>query len=323
MIVAMEAAPEVRVADDPNALAEIAAREVVAVARAAVAARGRFTIALAGGSTPRATYRRLAEPPLSAEMPWDRTLVFFGDERGVPRDDPESNYGMARAALLSRVPIPPDQIFPIQGDAPDTDAVAAEYARTLGEVFRVRRGEVPRLDLVLLGLGIDGHTASLFPGSPVLKETFRIVTAVHAAAASIPERITLTYPILNAAACVIYLVSGAEKAKVVRAALGERGGQLGAVVARASRGVGRAVPGDDPVVAARQSRHHVAAHPAKADEAELHQDVRPDGSNAAAARSRIHSSRPSVGRTIAAGTAPPRSLSAARTTLAFSAPDAR
>jgi 6-phosphogluconolactonase len=236
MIVVMEAAPEIRVADDPNALAETAAREVVAVARAAVAARGRFTIALAGGSTPRATYRRLAEPPLSTEMPWDRTLVFFGDERGVPPDHPESNYGMAREALLSHVPIPSDHVFPIQGDAPDTDAVAAEYARTLGEVFRVRRGAMPRLDLVLLGLGIDGHTASLFPGSPVLKETFRIVAAVHAAAASIPERITLTYPIFNAAACVIYLVSGAEKAKVVRAALGERGGAVPAAMVRPTDG---------------------------------------------------------------------------------------
>ena len=136
MIVAMEPAPEIRVAADPNALAEAAAREVVAVARAAVAARGRFTIALAGGSTPRESYRRLAEPPLAAEMPWDRTLVFFGDERGVPPDHPESNYGMARAALLSHVPIPSDQIFPIQGDAPDTDAVAAEYSHDRDVVYR-------------------------------------------------------------------------------------------------------------------------------------------------------------------------------------------
>jgi 6-phosphogluconolactonase len=232
MIVAMEPAPEIRIADDPSALAETAAREVVAVARAAVAARGRFTIALAGGSTPRATYQRLAQPPLAGEMPWDRTFVFFGDERGVPPDHPESNYGMARAALLSHVPIPSRQIFRIEGEASDTDAVAADYARTLGEMFRVRRGEVPRLDLVLLGLGIDGHTASLFPGSPVLKETFRIVAAVHAAAASIPERITLTYPILNAAACVIYLVSGAEKAKVVRAALADQAGGVPAAMVR-------------------------------------------------------------------------------------------
>ena len=236
MIVGMDAPPEIRIVDDPSALADVAAREVLEVARAAVAARGRFTVALAGGSTPRATYRRLAEPPLAAQMPWDRTLVFFGDERGVPPDHPDSNYGMAYAALLSQVPIPPERVFRIPGEATDADAVAAEYARGLAEALGVRRGEVPRLDLVLLGLGIDGHTASLFPGSPVLKETFRTVVAVHAAAASIPQRFTLTYPILNAAACVIYLASGAEKAKVVKATLGERASGLPAAMVRPANG---------------------------------------------------------------------------------------
>src|SRR5438046_2018965 len=125
MIVTMEPAPEIRVAADPNALAEAASRECVAVARAAVAARGRFTIALAGGSTPRESYRRLAQPPLAAEMPWDRTLVFFGDERGVPPDHPESNYGMARAALLAHVPIPSVHNLPNQGGGAAAGAGAA------------------------------------------------------------------------------------------------------------------------------------------------------------------------------------------------------
>jgi 6-phosphogluconolactonase len=236
MIVGMDGPPEIRVADDPGALAEMAAREVLEVARAAVAARGRFAVALSGGSTPSATYRRLAEPPFATQMPWDRTLVFFGDERGVPPDHPDSNYGMAHTALLSRVPIPPERVFRIAGEAPDSDAVAADYARTLADAFGVRRGEIPRLDLVLLGLGIDGHTASLFPGSPVLKETFRTVAAVHAAAASIPERITLTYPTLNAAACVIYLVSGAEKAKIVKVALSDRASGVPAAMVRPTAG---------------------------------------------------------------------------------------
>jgi 6-phosphogluconolactonase len=236
MIGAVDATPEIRIADDPDGLAEIAAREVLEVALAAVAARGRFAVALAGGSTPRATYERLAQPPLAGQMPWDRTLVFFGDERGVPADHADSNYHMAHAALLARVPVSPDRVFRIPGEGADPEAVAAEYARTLGEVLGVRRGEVPRLDLVLLGLGVDGHTASLFPGSPVLKETFRTVAAVHAAAASIPQRFTLTYPILNAAACVIYLVAGAEKAKVVKAALGERAGGLPAALVRPTDG---------------------------------------------------------------------------------------
>jgi 6-phosphogluconolactonase len=232
MIVVMDAPFEIRIADDPASLAEIAAREVVDVARAAVAARGRFTVALAGGSTPRATYRRLAQPPLAAQMPWDRTLVFFGDERGVPPNHEDSNYGMAHTALLAHVPVPPEHVFRIRGEGADPDAVAADYARALAEALGVRRGEIPRLDLVLLGLGVDGHTASLFPGSPVLKETFRTVAAVHAAAASIPQRFTLTYPVLNAAACVIYIVSGAEKAKVVKAALTDRATGLPAAMVR-------------------------------------------------------------------------------------------
>jgi 6-phosphogluconolactonase len=236
MIVSMDAPFEIRITDDPVSLAEIAAHEVVTVARAAVAARGRFAVALAGGSTPRATYRRLAQPPLAAQMPWDRTLVFFGDERGVPPTHADSNYGMALSALLAHVPIQPERVFRIRGEDPDPDAVAADYARVLAEALGVRRGETPRLDLVLLGLGIDGHTASLFPGSPVLKETFRTVAAVHAAAASVPQRFTLTYPVLNAAACVIYIVSGAEKAKVVKAALADSTTTVPAAMVRPSDG---------------------------------------------------------------------------------------
>ena len=215
---AMDVAPEVRILEDDDELAETAAGLIVDVATTAVAQRGRFTVALAGGATPRATYERLARPPLSELMPWARTYVFFGDERGVPTDHPDSNYGMAHRALLSKVPIPPRQIFRIPGEAADPESVATDYARTLAEEMKVRRGEAPRLDLVLLGLGIDGHTASLFPGSPVLKEVFRTVAAVHAAAAVIPQRFTLTFPVLNAAACVIFLVSGSVKAKVVKAA---------------------------------------------------------------------------------------------------------
>jgi 6-phosphogluconolactonase len=222
MIEVMDAAAEVRILEDGDELAETAAGLIVDLATSAVAQRGRFSVALAGGETPRDTYERLARPPLSELMPWARTLVFFGDERGVPPEHPDSNYGMADRALLSKVPIPPRQVFRIPGESADAETVATEYARTLSEELKVRRGETPQLDLVLLGLGIDGHTASLFPGSPVLKEVFRPVAAVHAAAATIPERITLTFPVLNAAGCVIYLVSGAVKAKVVKAALAER-----------------------------------------------------------------------------------------------------
>jgi 6-phosphogluconolactonase len=236
MIGAMDAASEIRIVDDAPALAEAAAREVLAIALAAVADHGRFTVALAGGATPRVTYERLAAPPLRDRMPWRDTLVFFGDERGVPPDHADSNYGMAHRALLSRVPIAGERVFRIPGEGEDPEAVAAQYARTLADVLGVRRGEVPRLDLVLLGLGVDGHTASLFPGSPVLKETFRTVAAVHSTAAIIPQRFTLTYPVLNAAACVIYLVAGAEKAKVVKAALADPTSGLPAAMVRPTQG---------------------------------------------------------------------------------------
>jgi 6-phosphogluconolactonase len=212
---------EIVVVKDPPTLAETAARTIVDAARAAVAARGRFMLALAGGATPRETYERLALPPLRDAMPWNQTWIFFGDERAVGPDHPESNYRMAREALFDRVPVAADRIVRLHGEAEDRDAAAADYARTLAAVFQTRRGELPRFDLVLLGLGVDGHTASLFPGSPVLKEVFRPVAAVHAAAAAVPERITMTYPVLNAAARVLFLVTGAEKAKVVKSVLGE------------------------------------------------------------------------------------------------------
>lgn len=236
MIESMDAAAEIRIVEDADELAETAAGLIVDLATGAVAQRGRFTVALAGGETPRTTYERLARPPLSELMPWAQTFVFFGDERGVPAEHPDSNYGMAHRALLSKVPIPPRQVFRIPGEGTDPEAVATDYARTLGEELKARRGEMPRLDLVLLGLGIDGHTGSLFPGSPVLKEVFRTVAAVHAAAAVIPQRFTLTYPVLNAAACVVYLVSGVVKAKVVKAALADRTATVPAGLVRPTDG---------------------------------------------------------------------------------------
>jgi len=212
----MDEGPLVRLVDDATALADAAAQAIVDAAVESVAAHGRFSIVLAGGATPRATYMRLAAPPFAERLPWDRTWVFFGDERCVPPEHPESNYHMAYETLLCKVPIPGERVFRLRGEAEDPEAAATEYARMLAEVFETRRGELPRFDLVLLGLGLDGHTASLFPGSPALKEVFRPVVAVHAAAAALPQRLTLTFPPINAAARVIFLVAGAEKAKAVK-----------------------------------------------------------------------------------------------------------
>ena len=236
MIEAMPQPAEIIVVDDAAALAETAARAIVAAAVDAVKARGRFTVSLAGGGTPRTTYERLAQSPLRERMPWEQTWIFFGDERGVGPEHADSNFRMANAALISKVPVPATQVFRIRGEEGDPEAAAATYARTLGEVFGLRRGELPRFDLILLGLGVDGHTASLFPGSPALKEVFRQVAAVHAAAASIPQRFTLTFPVINAAAAVMFLAAGAEKAKVVKAVLGEPASALPAAMARPTDG---------------------------------------------------------------------------------------
>lgn len=228
--------PEIIVVNDPAALADAAARAIVDTALEAVAASGRFTIALAGGITPRATYERLAQSPQRERVPWDRTWIFFGDERGVPPTHADSNYRMANEALLSKVPVHAERIARIRGEADDPEAAAAEYAKRVSGALGSRRGELPRFDLILLGMGVDGHIASLFPGSPVLKEVFRPVAAVHAGAASIPQRLTFTFPLINAAARVMFMVAGSEKAKVLKTAFTEPGSGLPAAMVRPMNG---------------------------------------------------------------------------------------
>src|SRR5437899_3085943 len=174
----MGSKPTVTVVPDPDALADAAARLIAEAAADAIEARGRFMWALAGGETPRATYARLALPPFRERVDWRRVWVFFGDERAVPPDHPDSNYRMAHETLLGKVPIPAAQVLRIRGEAEDLEVAAAEYAGALVTAFGTRRGELPRFDLVLLGMGVDGHTASLFPGSPVVREALRAVAAV-------------------------------------------------------------------------------------------------------------------------------------------------
>ncbi len=196
-----------------------AAEEFTELAVEAVARSGRFTVALSGGSTPQRLYERLAEPPHRARVPWDRVEVFWGDERAVAPDHPDSNARLAVAALLSRVPIPPEGIHRIHAERADRDAAAREYQDEIARVFGVAAdGPAPALDLVLLGLGADGHTASLFPGSAALAESRRWVVS-HFVPALGAERITLTPPILNRAREVRVLVTGADKAGALRAVL--------------------------------------------------------------------------------------------------------
>ena len=185
---------------DPAALAEAAARWTAERIGRAVGERDACYLALAGGETPKGCYGRLAQPPYDGQLPWSRVFITWSDERRVPLDDPASNYAMARAALLDHVPVPGDQVFPL----------TEENLPALGRVPKDRAG-LPRFDVIHLGIGEDGHTASLFPGSSVLKERRAIVRAVDDAPKPPPHRLTLTLPALNAARAVLIMVSGAAK----------------------------------------------------------------------------------------------------------------
>jgi 6-phosphogluconolactonase len=212
---------ELKVFADLDALVQAAAEEIARSATSAIDAidsHGRFTIALSGGSTPKPVYRRLAEEPYRDRIDWHRVHVFWGDERHVPPDHPESNFGMAHDALLSRVPLPAGNVHRIRAEKPDAQRAADDYAWTLRSAFDLDEGQWPRFDLVLLGIGADGHTASLFPGSDALRERERLVVAPWVSTLS-AFRITLTAPVFNRAACALFLVSGEEKAEALRSVL--------------------------------------------------------------------------------------------------------
>jgi 6-phosphogluconolactonase len=206
------AAREVQVHDDLGALSRAAAIRLVAAAAAGVAQRGRFTVALSGGRTPRPLYELLAAE-YRDRVPWAAVHVFFADERCVPADDPASNYGMVRAALLAHVPVAPAHVRRIAGERAPAEAASAYDAR-LREEFGV--GGRPAFDVALLGVGADGHTASLFPGDPALAERDRLAVAVEGPPQLAPrERVSLTLPVLNRAREVLLLVAGADKHAVV------------------------------------------------------------------------------------------------------------
>jgi 6-phosphogluconolactonase len=200
-------------------IARRAADDVLRIAREAAAARGVFTIALSGGSTPKVLYALLAEhPALRNSLPWDKMKVFFGDERHVGPGHADSNFQMASDAMLSKAPLQPEQIFRIKGEYPDTAQAAAEYEATIRREFGLKGGEFPRFDLVLLGMGSEGHTLSLFPGTKALHETQRIVTR-NWVGKLYTERVTLTAPAANNAANIIFMIAGADKALALKAVL--------------------------------------------------------------------------------------------------------
>jgi 6-phosphogluconolactonase len=206
----------ITVYEDREALSRAAARLFAERAERAVADHGRCAVLLAGGETPRRTYELLADEPLRNRIPWGQMHLFWGDERCVPPDDPRSNARMACRALLDRVPVPAGQVHPIPGDR-DPQQAADEYEALLRRFFA---GTPPRFDLVLLGLGVDGHTASLFPDSPVLEERERWTSATRRPDEEI-DRVTLTLPIINQAELIVFLVAGADKAAVLHELLDE------------------------------------------------------------------------------------------------------
>ncbi len=215
---------EINVSRDAEELAVAVADHVASAAADAIAAHGRFAVALAGGSTPRAMYEHLASREFAASIDWSRVHLFWADERCVPPDHADSNYRMVREALVDHVPVPESNIHRIPGEL-DPDKAAAEYERALRTFFaehppRNVATTLPRFDLVLLGMGEDGHTASLFPGDPVLNEQERWVAAVGAPAVEprLP-RVTLTLPVINAAGRVYFLVTGGAKQNVCRSIL--------------------------------------------------------------------------------------------------------
>ncbi|HEY7355870.1 MAG TPA: 6-phosphogluconolactonase [Ktedonobacterales bacterium] len=206
----------IETADSLDTLAHRAARRFYEAAERAIAdpLRGRFLVALSGGSTPRALHQALVAHYRDL-IPWERVQVFWSDERCVPPDDPDSNYRMARETLLEHVPLPAENIHRMPGERGDYDAAAADYEAEMRQVFGVPPDVLLRFDLILLGMGPDGHTASLFPGTAALHEASRLVVANQGQKPP-PQRLTFTYPLLNSARQVMFLVAGADKAEALR-----------------------------------------------------------------------------------------------------------
>ena len=208
---------ELVVAADRAELSERAAERFVESARIAVDDHGFFFVALSGGSTPRELHTLLASPAWRERIDWERTQVFWGDERGVPPDDPRSNYRMARETLLEGVPVPAENVHRPRVEAGDGRA-ASDYAAEIGRIVGPGPAGVPRFDLILLGLGDDGHTASLLPGDPLVHERERLVAWTTREREG-TLRVTFTPPLLLAARELLFLVSGADKAAALREVL--------------------------------------------------------------------------------------------------------
>lgn len=218
----MESMSDVRVLDNLQQVAEAAAEKFISHATRAIEQHGRFTVALSGGSTPKALHAKLVERTAKNAklLDWSRVDFFFGDERHVPPDHPDSNFRMANETLLSKVPIPPAHVHRMHCENPDAAQAAVEYDQELAKSFHLKtEDQLPRFDLILLGMGPDGHTASLFPGTPAVQELKKRVVANW-----VPKlntwRVTFTRPVINHAECVLLMVCGQDKAAALREVMG-------------------------------------------------------------------------------------------------------
>jgi len=211
----------IEVAESADALSHAVAEQFVRLTTDAARARGRCAVALSGGSSPRGVYRLLGAPAFRTRVRWSDIHFFWGDERHVPPDHPDSNYRMAVEAMLSNVPVPPANVHRIRTELPDPERAANEYEQKVREC--VDGEPIPRFDLIHLGIGTDGHIASLFPGSAALEERQRLCVANWVEKLQ-AYRITLTLPVLNAARALVFIVTGAEKAPIVQRVLSEPAG---------------------------------------------------------------------------------------------------
>ncbi len=216
----MASKPEIIITEDPTQLARTAAGIFRTAAKDCVSQTNLFTVAISGGSTPRDMHRLLAEEPYRSDIPWKETHIFWVDERCVPVDDPASNFGLAKKDFLERIPIPLEQIHPMPGEFSPEEG-AKKYQEEMERVFQIQETDSPIFDLIFLGMGKDGHTASLFSGGKFPNEADRWVIAVKGGNPNV-YRLTLTYDVLNRAKRVYFLVSGKEKAPIMRTVLEDK-----------------------------------------------------------------------------------------------------
>lgn len=214
----MPAVPDIRIYSDSQSVAEAAAALLVELGKEAIRTKGRFFMALSGGTTPATLYRALTSRADTDRFDWSRTDFFFSDERCVPPDDARSNYALAHKTLFAPLNIAPSQVYRMLGELTDPQAAAIEYERQLRLVTNTLPTDQPSLDLILLGLGEDGHTASLFPGASILPGDQRTIAATQSPKDP-PNRLTMTLAAINRASVVLFLATGSGKAKVVRAVL--------------------------------------------------------------------------------------------------------